>query len=278
MSERPAVFDRALHIARLQSHAGAPPVIEQHVAAELADRLSLVKRSFGKALLIAHCPRHFAEALKASGKIGDLAVITPPVDDRLEFPPQSLDAIFHLLDLQTVNDVPRLLLDMRAALKPDGLLMLACFGGETLAELRSAWLEAEEQQTAAASLRVAPMITVRDMGALLQHAGLALPVVDKDRTTVRYVDAFALMLELRAFGYSNPMIERSRRLVSRRLLGAVAETYARRYSDPDGRIRATLELIWATGWSPHESQQQPLKPGSATHSLAEALKTKERKL
>lgn len=278
MSQRPAVFDRALHLWRLQRHAGAPPVVEQHVATELAERLQLITRKFPQGLLIAHRSGEFASVLQASGKIGELQTLPPPADDRLHLVPQSLDAIFHLLDLQTVNDVPGLLVEMRAALRPDGLLMMACFGGETLSELRTAWLEAEEQVTGSASLRVAPMITVRDMGSLLQHAGLALPVIDKDRTTVRYADAFALMLELRAFGFSNPMNERSRKPVSRRLLAAVAETYARRFSDADGRIRASIELIWASGWSPHESQQKPLKPGSAKARLADALNVREEKL
>jgi SAM-dependent methyltransferase len=278
MSGKPPVFDRALHMARLARHAGRSRIIEQQVATELAERLSLINRSFDQALLISHHADEFSAALKASGKIGRLETMPPPESDRWEVPPQSLDAIFHMLDLQMVNDVPGLIRGMRSALRPDGLLMLACFGGETLAELRNAWIDAEELVAGSVSLRVAPMIAVRDMGSLLQHAGLALPVVDKDRTIVRYADAFALMLELRAMGFSNPMIERSRKPVSRRLLAAVAEVYARRFSDADGRIRATVEVIWATGWAPHESQQQPLQPGSAKTRLADALKVKEEKL
>lgn len=276
MSERPPVFDRALHLSRLKRHDGAPRLIERHVAAELGERLSLINRSFETAVLIAHRAADFEATLKASGKIGKLATLKP--DELQGMATHSLEAIFHMLDLQLVNDVPGLLLHLRAALKPDGLLMLACFGGETLSELRAAWLEAEERMTGSVSLRVAPMITVRDMGSLLQHAGLALPVVDRDRTMVRYPDALALMLELRAFGYSNPMVDRSHKPVSRGLLAAVAETYRQRFSDPDGRIRATLELVWAAGWAPHESQQKPLKPGSAKARLADALKVREQKL
>ena len=269
------IFDRHLLAKRLSRHAGTrPDAIEQHVATELADRLSLINREFERALLVAHHPQHFEQALAASGKVQALDVIKPPAGENTGKDPASYNAIFHLLDLQAVNDVPALLLDLRSLLKPDGLLMLACFGGETLSELRQSWLSAEEQVTGAVSLRVAPMITVRDMGSLLQQAGLALPVVDKDRSTVRYADPFLLMLELRSFGLTNIMSERSRRPVSRKLLGEVSAFYQHHFADPDGRIRATVELIWATGWSPHESQQKPLKPGSAAHSLADALKRK----
>lgn len=278
MTARPLIFDRPLALARLQRRKDRPALIEERVAEELGERLALINRRFADGLLVAHHPALLAGALEASGKVGRLGLLKPPGGERLDLPPQSLDAIFHMLDLQTVNDVPGLLAEMRLALRPDGLLMIACFGGETLGELRTAWLEAEERVSGAASLRVAPMITVRDMGSLLQQAGLALPVVDKDRLTVRYGNPFALMLELRSLGFSNPMAERSRRPVSRRLLAAVAETYSRRFSDADGRVRATLELVWATGWAPHESQQKPLQPGSAKARLADALKVKEQKL
>jgi SAM-dependent methyltransferase len=278
MSERPPVFDRALHLARLQRHSGAPQLIEEHVAAELAGRLQLINRSFARCLLVAHRGDLLAGALSASGKVGELVTAASGADGLPAAIEPPFNAIFHMLDLQAVNDVPALLKTLHSALLPDGLLLIACFGGETLTELRSAWLEADERVGGAVSPRVAPMISVRDMGMLLQHAGLALPVVDKDRLTVRYADAFALMLELRAFGFSNPMHERSRKPVSRRHLAAAAEVYSRRSSDADGRIRATVELIWATGWAPHESQQKPLKPGSAKSRLADALKVKEEKL
>jgi hypothetical protein len=273
------LFDRALLRARLARHSETrPAAIEQHVAAEMGERLSLINRSFDKTLLVAHHSQQFAEVLKRSGKTGQIDIIPPPDGAGFTSPAPAYNAIFHLLDLHAVNDVPGLLVRLRQLLLPDGLLMLACFGGETLTELRNAWLAAEEQLTGAVSLRVAPMINVRDMGTLLQHAGLALPVVDKDRHTVRYADPFLLMLELRAFGLTNIMHERSRKPVTRNMLGEVAAAYQQAASDADGRIRATVEIIWATGWAPHESQQKPLKPGSAQSRLADALKAKETKL
>lgn len=270
------IFDRRVLQARLARHAATrPDAIERHVAAELGERLSLINRSFDKALLLSHHPAAFADVLRASGKVTNLDVLIPPTGEATARAPASYNAVFHMLDLHAVNDVPTLLRHLRTLLQPDGLLMLASFGGETLSELRQSWLAAEDHVTGAVSLRVAPMITVRDTGSLLQNAGFALPVVDKDRHTVRYADPFLLMLELRSFGLTNIMHERSRKPVSRRLLGEVSAFYQSHFADADGRIRATVELVWATGWAPHESQQKPLKPGSATHSLAEALKGKQ---
>ena len=154
---------------------------------------------------------------------------------------------------------------------PDGLLLAAFLGGETLTELREAFLAADLQVTGGASARVAPMIQVRDAGGLLQRAGLALPVADVETHVVRYGDPFALMREIKDLGASNPLADRPRRLATPALLAAAATAYAERDSDADGRIRATLEIIWLSGWAPHESQQKPLKPGSATSRLGDVL-------
>jgi SAM-dependent methyltransferase len=207
-----------------------------------------------------------------------VTVLEPSADEHLPLAAESLDAVFSILDLQTINDVPGALVQMRRALRPDGLFLACLFAGDTLTELRQSWLEAEARLTGGASPRVAPMIDVRELGSLLQRAGFALPVADLDRTIVRYADAIALIHEIHALGLSNVLTGRSRQPVTKALLSEAAAIYRRRFADADGRIRATVEVAWATAWSPHESQQQPLKPGSARMRLADALKTGEKKL
>jgi len=167
------------------------------------------------------------------------------------------------------------LAEIRRALKPDGLFMAALIGGESLAELRAAFADAESEVEGGVSPRVAPFADVRELGALLQRAGFALPVVDSERLTVRYNSALALMRDLRRMGATNVMHERRRRPLKRATLQRMAAIYAERYSDPDARLRASFEIIWLSGWAPHESQQKPLKPGSAAQRLADALGTSE---
>src|SRR5690606_17048372 len=158
---------------------------------------------------------------------------------------------------------------LRRQLRPDGLLMAAFIGGESLSELREAFLAADSLVSGGASARVAPMAQVRDAGALLQRAGFALPVADVETHTVRYANAFALMAELKALGAANPLADRPRRFATRTLLAAAATAYQEAAGDADGRVRATLEVIWLAGWVPHESQQKPLRPGSAKISLGD---------
>jgi hypothetical protein len=184
---------------------------------------------------------------------------------------EDYNLIVSILHLQAVNDVPGYLARLRARLAPDGLLLIAALGGETLTELREAFLSADALVFGGVSARVAPMIQVRDAGALLQRAGLALPVADVETHTVRYSSPFALMAELKALGAANPLVDRPRRLASPALLAAAANAYLAQDADPDGRIRATLEIVWLSGWVPHESQQKPLKPGSATTRLGDVL-------
>jgi SAM-dependent methyltransferase len=176
------------------------------------------------------------------------------------------------LALQFVNDLPGTLAQIKRALKPDGLFLAAMIGGETLTELRQSFAAAESEIEGGASPRVAPMIDLRDAGALLQRAGFALPVTDVDRIVVRYDNAFALMRDLRRMGATNILVERSRKFLRRATLLRMAEIYQEKFSDPDGRIRATFDVVWMSGWAPHESQQKPLKPGSAEASLADAVK------
>ena len=240
----------------------------------MGDRLSIILKQFPKALVIAQNPNVAAETLRLSGGVEKLDVLAPVNGDAVELPNADYDAIFSLLDLHCVNDVPGHLAQLARGLKPDGLLLVAFFAGDTLFELRESWLQAEIEITGGVSPRVAPMIGVRELGGLMQRAGLALPVADVDRTIVRYADVFALMGEIKNFGYANPLVGRSSKLVSKRFISKVAEHYHKHFSDEDGRVRATLEMAWAMAWKPHESQPKPLKPGSATHRLEEVLKIK----
>ena len=273
------VFDRALAETRRRRKRGAEPnVLTRTIGEELAERLSFISRSFERALVIAAEPETIAARLLETGQVKDAVALEAPATEDLGLAPEGFDAVFSVLDLQSANDVPGLLIQMRRALKPDGLFLACLFAGDTLSELRQSWLAAEMLMAGGVSPRVAPMIDVRELGGLLQRAGFALPVADLDRTTVRYADAVALIHEIRELGLSNVMADRSRTPVTRGLLGAAVNAYHSNFADADGRIRATLDIAWLTGWSPHESQQQPLKPGSAKARLSDALKVKEEKL
>lgn len=188
---------------------------------------------------------------------------------------ESLDLIISTLTLHSTNDLPGCLLQMKKSLKPDGLFMAALFGGETLHELRASLMHAELELTDGASPRVFPFTDKQQMGALMQRAGYALPVVDSEIVTVTYDNIFKLMHDLRGMGESNIIVNRNRKPPARDLFMKAGQYYADHYSDPDGRIRATFEIIFVAGWSPHESQQKPLKPGSAQTRLADALKSEE---
>jgi hypothetical protein len=179
------------------------------------------------------------------------------------------------LSLQAVNDLPGTLIQIRRALRPDGLFVAALFCGDTLTELREAFASAESEIEGGMSPRVAPFADLRELGALMQRAGFALPVADSDKLVVRYESVFALLRDLRGMGATNVMIERRRTPLKRATLMRMAEIYQQRFADPDGRVRATFEIGWLTGWAPHESQQKPLKPGSAGRRLADALGTRE---
>jgi SAM-dependent methyltransferase len=199
-------------------------------------------------------------------------------EEALPFADGALDLVVSALALQLVNDLPGTLIQIRRALRPDGLLLAALVGGDTLTELRQAFAAAESEIEGGISPRVAPFADVRDIGALLQRAGFALPVTDVDRLVVRYASPLALMHDLRKMGAANPMIERSRRPLKRATLQRVLEIYGERFSDGDGRIRATFEIVWLSGWAPHESQQKPLAPGSARQRLADALGVEEKRI
>jgi SAM-dependent methyltransferase len=180
--------------------------------------------------------------------------------------------------MQDTNDLPGALAQIRRILKPDGLFLGCLVGGRTLQELRRVLALVEEESFGGASPRVSPFVDLRDLGALLQRVGFALPVTDVEFLTVRYDDLFALLRDLRAMGAANALVERSRRPLSRRFWLRAAERYAELFADADGRVRATFELVWLSGWAPHESQRKPLAPGSARMRLADALGAAESKL
>ncbi len=190
----------------------------------------------------------------------------------LPLQPESLDLALSALAFQFVNDLPGVLAQIRRALKPDGLLLAAMVGGDSLTELRQSFAAAEAECEGGVSPRVAPFADLRDIGSLLQRAGFALPVTDVDRVVVRYDSAFALMQDLRRMGATNILLERRRTPTRRATLLRMAQIYGERFADSDGRIRATFDVIWLSGWAPHESQPKPLRPGSAKASLEAAVK------
>jgi len=196
-------------------------------------------------------------------------------EEALPFADGTFDLVVSALALQLVNDLPGTLVQIRRALKPDGLFLAALLGGETLDELRQSFAAAESEVEGGVSPRVAPFADLRGLGALLQRAGFALPVADADRLVVRYDSAFALMHDLRRMGATNALIDRRRTPLRRATLMRMAEIYAQRFADADGRLRATFEIVWLSGWAPHPGQQQPLKPGTAKARLADALGTRE---
>jgi len=290
MSQGPTIFDRRLLRARQQRARALGPAtfLLDRVAEELAERLRVVLRRFECAVDLGTPTDAVAQALAASGKVATIVAATPDAAQRdaslprvaadeeaLPFAAGSLDLVVSALALQFVNDLPGALIQIRRALKPDGLLLAALIGGESLSELRDAFAQAESEIEGGVSPRVAPFADLRELGALLQRAGFALPVVDSDRLTVRYQSVLALMRDLRRMGATNVLSERRRSSLKRATLARMTEIYVQRFADADGRLRASFEVVWLSGWAPHESQQQPLKPGSATQRLADALGTKE---
>ncbi|MGH7076107.1 MAG: methyltransferase domain-containing protein, partial [Stellaceae bacterium] len=196
--------------------------------------------------------------------------------EALPFKPQSFDLVVSVLDLHHVNDLPGALAQLRHMLKPDGLILAALFAGDTLAALRRAWMDAELLEEGGAGIRVSPFADASDLGALLQRAGLALPVIDSDTIEVSYDHPLKLMRDLRAMGEGNVAAERRRGFTRRATLARAIELYGDAAVRPDGRVTARFEIATLTAWAPHESQQRPLRPGSAKTRLADALHTDER--
>jgi SAM-dependent methyltransferase len=270
----PLLFDRALIRLRRRRalQLGPADFLLDRIAEDMAERLNAVLRTFAAGADVGTPGDQVCHAL--AGRVGALSPVDVPDSESegLSLKPQSLDLVVSALALQFVNDLPGVLAQIRRALKPDGLLLAALIGGDTLTELRQVFAAAEAELEGGVSPRVAPFADLRDIGALLQRTGFALPVTDIDRIVVRYDSAFALMQDLRRMGATNVLVERRRTPTRRATLLRMAQIYGERFADSDGRIRATFEVIWLSGWAPHESQQQPLQPGSAKASLAEAVK------
>ena len=293
MSGPPRLFDRALHRRRLdRAAAGYAGFLKRRAAEDLVERLAAVRRDFSVAVDLGARDGAFARALAASDAaskvgllvesdlsaamlVGRAAVRLVADEERLPFAPESLDLVVSSLALHWTNDFVGALIQIRQALKPDGLFLAAMLGGSTLGELRAALTTAELELRGGAGPRVSPFADAFDAAGLLQRAGFALPVVDVDALVARYANLFALMRDLRAFGAANALVERSRKPLRRAVLARAAEIYAERFADSDGRLRATFETVWLTGWAPHESQPKSLRPGSATARLADALKPRE---
>jgi SAM-dependent methyltransferase len=293
----PLLFDRSLHRARLTraapgfAHAG---FLKARAAEDAVFRLEAIMRSFPLAVDLGARDGAFARALRdspeAASRIGHLIETDlsggmlagrsgPRVvadEERLPFADESLDLVVSTLALHWTNDLVGALIQIRRALKPDGLFIGSILGGATLTELRQCLLAAETELAGGAAPRVSPFADGYDGAGLLQRAGFALPVADVDRLKVRYADPIALMRDLRAMGETSVLLERSRKPMSRALLLRAAELYLERFADPDGRVAATFEIITVTGWAPHESQQKPLPRGSAKMKLEDALKAVRR--
>jgi SAM-dependent methyltransferase len=286
-----ALFDRRLLAQRRLRACALGPVtfLLDRVAEDMAERLSAVRRTFDMVVDLGTPTDAVRRALLAAGAIGRVVAAAPSAaagadehtcvvvadEERLPFRDASLDLVVSGLALQFVNDLPGTLAQIRRALRPDGLFLAALAGGDTLTELRQAFATAEAEIEGGASPRVAPFADVRTMGALLQRAGFALPVTDVDRVVARYESPLRLMHDLRCMGATNVLAERRRSGLRRQTLRRLVEIYAERFADADGRLRASFDIIWLSGWAPHESQQQPLRPGSARTRLADALGTRE---
>jgi SAM-dependent methyltransferase len=293
MSGPPRLFDRALHRRRLTRAAkGYAGFLKRRAAEDIVQRLEAIRRAFPIAVDLGARDGAFARALAASDAAAKLGLLVETDlsaamlagrpgarlvadEERLPFAPASLDLVVSSLALHWANDLVGALIQIRQALKPDGLFVGAILGGATLTELRAALTDAELEIRGGAGPRVSPFADAYDAAGLLQRAGFALPVADVDRVTVRYDHALALMADLRAMGETSVITEGAGRPLTRALIARAAEIYAQRFAAADGRIGATFEILTLTGWSPHESQQQPLRPGSARMRLADALKTTE---
>jgi len=290
-----SLFDHTLlrqrRLRALASSESGADFLVRRVAEDMAERLSLVERRFEHPVQVHGGLPHAAMMMKASGKTADFKFVdlcaVPGIDasiqtfaepDHVPVEPGSADLIVSPLALHVTNDTPGVLVQLRRALKPDGLLLAATPGAGTLGELRESLLAAESELTGGANTRVHPFADIRDYGALLQRAGFALPVADIDDIVVRYANMFALLKDLRAMGMTSILNDRSSKPARKSLFLKAAQIYAERFSDPDGRIRASFPVIHLSGWAPHENQQKPLRPGSAKTRLADALKTPEQKL
>ena len=279
----PRIFDSRAYRRRRERAArlDGDIFLAQDVAGHMAERLGAINRHFLRGLdLHSRAPvfptlQPFADSWVRTGFAWDSPSVIAD-EEFLPFAEGRFDLVTSILSLHAVNDLPGALLQIRRVLKPDGVFVGALFGGETLQELKLAFAAAEAEVSGGASPRVAPFGDVRELGGLLQRAGFALPVADVERTVVRYRDIARLFADLRALGETNVLAGRRSGFLPRQMVQAVTREYASRFADTEGRVTATFDVVFLTGWAPHESQQKPLAPGSAKSRLADALGTAEK--
>ena len=290
----PVLFDQ--HLIRQHRQRAAPSFsdfafLKNAAAARLTDRLELMRRDFDLCLDVGAHDGRLVKHFAGLGKIGRM-IQTDPSEKfaiatkqhgpsvvhalgELPYKVESFDAVFSCLALHWVDDLPGLLLQARQLLKPDGLMLFSLLGGNSLTELKQVLTEAEQDITGGFSPRCTPMADIQDIGGLMGRAGLALPVVDSDRLTVNYPHLFKLMADLRGMGEQNALLARLKIPTRREVFMRAAEIYQQRFGQANGQIPASFEIITATGWAPHKSQQKPLRPGTAAHRLATALEAHE---
>lgn len=288
MTTQSDIFDRDLlqrRRTRAAARAGEHDFLLRHVGEDLAERLAIIRRSFAVALNLGAHTGTLGRRLRQLDQIGlmidadassaMLAHCDGPLlcadEEYLPFGPATLDLVVSGLALHLVNDLPGALIQIRHALKPDGLFLATLLGTGSLVELRESLLIAETELEGGAAPRVAPLADVRTLGGLLQRAGFALPVADSDTVRATYPDPIALMHQLRAMGASNALAREYRKPLTRRVVAYASEIYSTRHPAPDGGVFASFEFVTLTGWAPAPTQQKPLRPGSATTRLADAL-------
>lgn len=278
----PRIFDRQAYALHRSRAAGRKSFLADDVGQSFALRLGAINRRFEHGLDL-NSREHVFEFLSPLARRWTRTTLLPSGcetlvadEEALPFGAEQFDLVTSALSLHAVNDLPGALTQIRRVLKPDGVFLAALFGGETLSELRRAFAAGELDISGGASPRVAPFADTRELGGLLQRAGFALPVADSEKTTVSYRSFATLVDDLRALGETNVLVERRKSVLRRDVFAATLSRYAEHDADPDGHLTATFEVIYLTAWAPHESQQKPLRPGSATTRLADALGTKER--
>ena len=294
MTGPPNIFNRRLHrlrVARVEKSPDAADFLRRRVSEDLAERLAAINRRFDLAVDLGSQGDGFAQALAASGAASKVGLLIearmaagratrqiPSLvadEERLPFADNAIGLFVSPLALHWVNDLVGALIQIRRALRPDGLFLGAFFGGSTLTELRQSLMAAEIEVRGGAGPRVSPFVDAADGAALLQRAGFALPVADTDVVSVRYDSPLKLLKDLRAMGETSALIDRPTAPLTREILARTLEIYRERHAASDGRIPATFEILTLTGWAPHPDQQKPLRPGSAKARLADALNSPE---
>lgn len=277
-SNTPNIFDRKLLRKRLlrRENQELPEFLQLRTAEDLTDRLLTIKRPFERSLDLSLLVKNYSMAVCASGRNRPMTanLIRGDViadEENLPFKTGCFDLIVSGLSLQWTNDLPGALKQIRQLLAPDGFFIACLTGGLSLIELRTVFAQAEEEITGGVSPRVFPFVEIKDVGHLLQRAGFALPVADVDSLTIRYNSLLDLIIDLKKMGAGNILSQRSRKPMTYNILKRASEIYVEKFSDKDGRIRASFEIIWLAGWAPHESQQQPAKPGSGQFSMEQSI-------